>query len=121
MVDLKKLQQKTKKFVDDRDWRKFQTTKELAANASVEANELLELFLWQDGADLDKNILSGKDKELIQKIKNETSDVFFSCLAIADQAGFDLGEAFLSKLEELDKRYDKKKVKGDPTKIPSKN
>ncbi len=121
MVDLKKLQEKTKKFVDERDWRKFQTVKELAANASVEANELLELFLWQDGEELDKKILGGKDKELINKIKNETADVFFSCLAIADQAGFDLGDAFLSKLGELDTRYDKKKVKGDPTKIPSQN
>ncbi len=121
MVDLKGLQRATKKFIDERDWRKFQTVKELAANASVEANELLELFLWQDGKELDKEILSGREKELIRKIKNETADVFFSCLAIADQAGFDLGEAFLSKLEELDRRYDKKKVKGDPTKIPSKD
>lgn len=118
-LDLSDLQKITQKFIDDRDWRRFQTTKELAINASVEANELLELFLWDNEENLEKRI-RGEDKELLKKIKNETSDVLLSCLAIADQANFDLGEAFLSKMDELTKRYDVKKVKGDPSKIPDK-
>lgn len=116
-LDLAELQEKTKRFVDERDWRKFQSIKELAVNASVEANELLELFQWQSDKDVDERVLGGKDPQLLQKIKDETSDVFFSCLAIADQAGFDLGDAFVSKFAEINKRYDKDKVKGNPGKI----
>ncbi len=118
-IDLAELQENAKKFVDERDWRRFQSIKELAVNASVEANELLELFQWQDGKETDERLLSGKDPELMQKIKDETADVFFTCLAIADQAKFDMGEAFLSKFAEINKRYDKDKVRGNPGKIPS--
>jgi NTP pyrophosphatase (non-canonical NTP hydrolase) len=119
MATIQELQDKTKEFVDSRDWRQFQTIKELAVSASVESNELLELFQWQDGKELDKKLLSGADGDLMKKIKNETADVFLTCLAIADHAGFDMEEAFLSKLSELDRRYKKEQVKGKSVKIPS--
>jgi hypothetical protein len=76
MASISELQKEARKFIDDRDWRKFQTAKELAANISVEANELLELFLWKNEKDIDRDILGGNDKELLRKIKNETADVF---------------------------------------------
>ena len=118
MATIQELQDKTKEFIDSRDWRQFQTAKELAISASVESNELLELFQWQDGKEIDRKLLNGEDPALFKKIKNETADVVFSCLAIADHLGFDMEEAFTSKLAELDKRYDKGKVKGKFTKIP---
>ena len=83
-MDIEKLQETARRFIDERDWRQFQTLKELAINASVESNELLELFQWQEGKDIDKKLLSGEDKATMDKIKKETADVFFSCLAIAD-------------------------------------
>ncbi len=118
MATLKGLQDKTKDFIDSRDWRQFQTLKELAIAASVESNELLELFQWLDGKEVDKKILSSADNDLLKKVKNETSDILLVCLAIADHAGFDMEEAFLSKLSELDKRYKKENVKGKVVKIP---
>ena len=117
-MELEKLQSTAKKFIDDRDWRKFQTAKELAMNASIEANELMDLFLWKDGEETDKLLKSKEGGDLLKKVKNETADVFFSCLAIADHLNFDLGEAFLSKIDQLDKRYEKDKVKGKVVKIP---
>jgi NTP pyrophosphatase (non-canonical NTP hydrolase) len=62
MVNLKELQKKVREFVDERAWRKFQTTKELAIDTSVEANELLELFLWKNENELEEEIISGKTK-----------------------------------------------------------
>ncbi len=117
-MELEKLQRTAKKFIDDRDWRKFQTAKELAMNASIEANELMDLFLWKDGKETDKLLKSKEGGDLLKKVKNETADVFFSCLAIADHLNFNLGEAFLSKIDQLDKRYEKDKVKGKVVKIP---
>lgn len=113
--DLKELKEIARKFIDERDWRQFQTSKDLAEDISVEANELLELFLWKSGKELDKK--AKEDKEFLQKVKNETSDVFFGCLALADHLDFDLEEAFLSKMRQLEKRYDKEEVKGKSVKI----
>ena len=117
-MELEKLQRTAKKFIDDRDWRKFQTAKELAMDTSIEANELMDLFLWKDGKETDKLLKSKEGGDLLKKVKNETADVFFSCLAIADHLNFNLGEAFLSKIDQLDKRYEKDKVKGKVVKIP---
>ena len=104
-----------KNFIDERDWRQFQTSKDLAEDISVEANELLELFLWNDGKELDKK--AKEDREFMQKVKNETADVFFGCLAISDHLNFDLAEAFLSKMRQLEKRYNVQEVKGKSVKI----
>ena len=114
-MELKDLQNVTRNFINDRDWRKFQTAKDLAEDTSVEAGELLELFLWKNGKEFDS--LLKEDPALLKKVKNETSDVLFSCLAIADHLNFDLEEAFLSKMRQLEKRYDKEKVKGKSVKI----
>ena len=37
---------------------------------------------FSNGKELDKK--AREDKEFLQKIKNETADVFFGCLAMAD-------------------------------------
>ncbi|EEZ93122.1 MAG: hypothetical protein BJBARM4_0214 [Candidatus Parvarchaeum acidiphilum ARMAN-4] len=112
---VKELVEIAKNFIDERDWRQFQTSKDLAEDISVEANELLELFLWKDGKELDKK--TREDKEFLQKIKNETADVLFGCLAISDHLNFDLEEAFLSKIKQLEKRYSVEEVKGKSIKI----
>ena len=43
---LKELKEKIKQFVQERDWNQFHTPKNLAMDISIEAAELMELFLW---------------------------------------------------------------------------
>ena len=117
-MELKDLQNVARNFINDRDWRKFQTAKDLAENMSVEAGELLELFLWKNGKEFDS--LLKEDPALLKKVKNETSDVLFSCLAIADHLNFDLEEAFRSKMQQLETRYKVDEVKGKVVKIDEK-
>lgn len=114
-MELKDIKNIVKNFIDERDWRKFQTSKDLAEDISIEANELLELFLWKGGKQMDSNLKN--DGELLKKVKNETADVLFGCLAMADHLDFDLEEAFLSKIEQLNKRYNVEEVKGKSVKI----
>lgn len=118
MSDIKELENIASEFIDKRDWRKFHTLKDLAMNCSVESNELLELFLWRD-KEFENNIMNGKDNESLEKIKNEVSDVLFSCFAIADHLKFNLEDAYRNKMDELDQRYNAEKVKGKLVKIPS--
>ncbi len=118
MSDLIELQEIARKFIDERDWRKFHTLKDLAMNCSVESNELMEIFLWRD-QDFENDILNGRDKKSLTMIKNEVSDVFFSCLAIADHLNFNLEDVYREKMSELNIRYNPDKVKGKLSKIPS--
>ncbi len=114
-MDLKDLQFIVSKFIDDRDWRKFQTARDIAMSASVESNELLELFLWDRNHD--DEIFN--DSKTMRMIMNETADILFACLSMADHLNFDLERAFLEKIDELNKRYNIDNVKGKNVKIPS--
>lgn len=46
------------KFTTDRDWDQFHTPANLAKSISIEANELLECFQWDEDT-LDKDVNSG--------------------------------------------------------------
>lgn len=118
-MDTEELKKLVGDFIDRRDWRQFQTTKDLAESASVESGELMEHFLWRDGSEMDRFLRSDEGAELAEKVRNEASDILFAVLAIAEHLDFNLEDAFLSKLRELDQRYDVDKVKGKVVKIPS--
>lgn len=120
-MELESLKEKIAEFIDSRDWRQFQTTKDLAASAAVESSELLELFLWKDGREQDRLLRSEEGTELLRKVRNETADVLFTCLAVAEHLDFNLEEAFLEKLDELSRRYSVDKVKGRVVKFPSRD
>jgi NTP pyrophosphatase (non-canonical NTP hydrolase) len=118
MTDVEKLQAIAREFIDRRDWRKFHTIKDLAMNCSIESNELMELLLWRD-SNFERNVMEGNDNKSLEMIKNEVSDILFSCLAIADHLNFSLVDAYEHKMKELDKRYDIRKVKGKLVKVHS--
>ena len=48
MNDLQEIINKLIEFRNERDWEQFHNSKDLALAISVEANELLELFLWKN-------------------------------------------------------------------------
>ena len=50
-MDIQDLQQKLRKFADDRDWNQFHSPKNLSMALSVEAAELLEHFQWVTESD----------------------------------------------------------------------
>ena len=53
-MDLKKINQKIKNFVKERDWDQFHSPKNLSMALSVEASELVEIFQWLKESDLKK-------------------------------------------------------------------
>ena len=64
MMDFQALIQQIKTFRDARDWEQFHNSKDLALALSIEASELLELFLWKDN--------EGAKPE---KLKKELADI----------------------------------------------
>lgn len=94
-----------RKFRDARDWAKFHDPKNLAICLNVEAAELLEVFLWKNGDEID-----------VERLKEELADVFYSAFLLADGFGLDVGAIVRSKLKKNAKKYPVRKAKGSSKK-----
>ncbi len=90
-----------KKFRDERNWEQFHDAKNLAICLSVEASELLELFLWKSAEEVN-----------IDKVKQELADVFYSAFLLADKYKFDVKEIIYDKLKSNALKYPVNKSKG---------
>jgi NTP pyrophosphatase (non-canonical NTP hydrolase) len=92
-------------FREERDWKKFHTSKDLSLAINSEAGELADLFLW----DRSKNV----DEE---KIKNELADIITYCIYLADNHNIDLLDALVTKTISNSKKYPVSKSKGSAKK-----
>jgi len=108
--DLKKLVQD---FRDERDWKQFHTPKNLAQAISVEANELLEEFLWKTDQEID---LLLKNPESRCKVADELSDIMAFCFNFLNVTGIDLTQAMHKKIAQNREKYPIEKSKGNATK-----
>ena len=90
-----------KKFNEERDWEQFHNPKDLAISISVEANELLECFLWKH-----------PEEASIDKIKEELADVLILAFQMADKCGLDIEEIMKDKIAINAKKYPVEKAKG---------
>ena len=91
-MDIRDLTTKMHAFVRSKGWyepesKRPQTPRNLAISLSLEANEVLEHFQWQE--DL-------KDKD---ELASELADVALYLLQLASISGIDLEKAVLEKLE----------------------
>ena len=114
-MNIEKINNEIRKFVEDRDWEKFHTPKNISMALSVEASELLEIFQWQK-ADEYKNA-NKKQKEMI---KDEIADIFYYLVRISDKLNIDIEKALIKKMKKNRKKYPKRLVKGKAVKIFSK-
>jgi len=96
------------KFVEDRDWKKFHNPKDMATALSIEATELLELFLWVKAGDLDAHVKNKKED-----IKDEMADVAVYLFELADNLDIDIFEAIEEKIKKNGEKYPIEKCKGN--------
>jgi NTP pyrophosphatase (non-canonical NTP hydrolase) len=101
MTDTEALIQELIQFRNDRDWEQFHNPKDLALAISIEAGELLELYLWKDAADAS-----------IERVKEELADIFSFALLLADKYKLDVNKIVQDKIKENNKKYPVDKAKG---------
>lgn len=89
------------KFRNERDWEQFHNPKDLALALNIEAGELLELFLWKNAEDANR-----------EKVKEELADVFAFAFLLAQKYGFDVKEIVLEKIKQNGEKYPVDKAKG---------
>lgn len=90
-----------KKFRDERDWEQFHNPKDLALAINVEAGELLELFLWKNAGEENK-----------EKVKEELADIFAFAILLADKYGLDIEKIVQEKIKSNADKYPVNKAKG---------
>jgi NTP pyrophosphatase (non-canonical NTP hydrolase) len=89
------------KFRNERDWEQFHNQKDLALAISIEAAELLELFLWKKAEDANT-----------EKVKEELADIFSFAFLLAEKYGFDVKEIVFDKIKTNGEKYPVEKAKG---------
>ena len=104
MERLEELLLRIKKFNEDREWDQFHTPSNLAKSISIEANELLECFQWDD---VNYNI---------DDVLEELADVTNYCLQMAQVLGVDIIDVVNKKMDITEKKYPVDKAKGVSTK-----
>ena len=104
---LEKLRLALAKFNGDRDWDKFHAPKNLATALSIEASELLEVFVWL--SEQESRTLSEK---ALASAKEEIGDVMICLVNLAAKLGIDPVEAAFAKLEKNAMKYPVEKSRG---------
>jgi NTP pyrophosphatase (non-canonical NTP hydrolase) len=105
MSDIDKITQELIDFRDERDWKQFHNPKDLAIALSIEASELLELFLWK-----------GHEEPHVDRIKEELADVFAYAFLLAEMCNFNVKEIVSDKIKLNAEKYPINKSKGNSIK-----
>ena len=92
-------------FNEERDWDQFHNGKDLALALSIEAAELLEVFLWKK-----------PEEANIEKIKEELADVLNYAFQMADKYNLDIQAIMKAKLARNAEKYPVEKAKGSAKK-----
>ena len=104
MDSLQELQQSIDHFVEERQWQQFHTPANLAKSISIEANELLECFQWNES------------EYSLEHVKEELADVLNYCLRMASVLDLDIREIVLQKMEKNALKYPVEKARGNAAK-----
>lgn len=98
-------------FADERDWGQYHSPRNLAMCVSVEASELLELYLWTED-DGPQPLTEAREP----KVAEEAADVLICLLNFCSRAGVDLGRAVDEKLAKAEQKYPADRVRGQALK-----
>lgn len=101
MNDLKETIKKLIEFRNERDWEQFHNSKDLALAISIEASELLELFLWKGNEEFNKD-----------KLEDELADIFSFGLLLAEKHNLDISDIVCKKILMNSEKYPVSKSKG---------
>ena len=111
MGEIKQINEKIKKFRDERDWMQFHDPKNMAVSIILEASELLEHFQWKTTEEVEKYA-----RQNHAEIQDEIADIALYLFELADNLGISLIDAMEQKLKKNEMKYPVEKAKGKHTK-----
>jgi NTP pyrophosphatase (non-canonical NTP hydrolase) len=105
-MKIEELQKKVIAFRDARNWKQFHNPKDSAIALTMEANEVLEHFLWKNDQEMQEHIQVKKEA-----VGEELADTLYWVLLMCHDLDIDLIEAFEKKLLQNEKKYPVEKAK----------
>jgi len=105
------LKTRVQEFTKQRSWEQFHSPKEICNALSIEAAELLQLFLWSDGP---SSIQKLEQKR--EAVQDETADVLYWLLQLSWQHNIDLSKALENKMLKNEQKYPVALSKGNTRK-----
>ena len=96
--------ERIRRFTAERDWDQFHTPANLAKSISIEANELLECFLWTE------------EQFDLEAVKEELADVMVYCINMLDRLALDPDEIINAKMTRNEAKYPVEKARGSSAK-----
>ncbi|MFX1303549.1 MAG: nucleotide pyrophosphohydrolase [Promethearchaeota archaeon] len=93
-----------KEFVENRNWSKYHTPKNLVQAINCEAGELSQLLLFKDFTKED----IWSDDILLRNISDEIADVFIYLISLINALDLDLSQIFIRKMEKNKTKYSSK-------------
>ncbi|MCI4371729.1 MAG: nucleotide pyrophosphohydrolase [Thermoplasmata archaeon] len=101
------LRDRIRRFVHERDWEQFHSPKDLALAISVEAAELLELFLWQPSVSAEDLPRDGR-----AAAAEELADILIYGFSLANAMEIDVSDAVIAKLTKNETKYPRDAFRG---------
>ncbi|MCK4848119.1 MAG: nucleotide pyrophosphohydrolase [Candidatus Heimdallarchaeota archaeon] len=92
-----------KTFIQERNWQKYHTPKNLSMSIAIESAEILELFQWYTNEEALEKIRS--DPKLKLALEDELADVLIYVLSMSNICEIDLTNAIRKKLKTNEKRF----------------
>ena len=89
------------KFVNERNWTKYHTPKNLIQALGIEVSELSEIYLFKD---LDMQRIS-ENLALFENISDEVADIFIYLISFVNKLNINLTDAFNRKMIKNRKKY----------------
>lgn len=111
MSEIKELTEKIRKFRDERNWKQFHNSKDVALSLVLEAAEVLEHFQWKSKEEIEQYVKENKNE-----ISEELADVLYWVLLMSHDLEIDIKEALEKKLAKNEEKYPVDKSKGKHTK-----
>ena len=101
-ISIEELKFIVEKFVNERDWEKFHSPKNLSMSISIEASELMELFQWLTFNESKEKMKEGK---LRKNAIDEIADVMIYAISFCNRNNIDISDAIVQKMKKNEKKY----------------
>lgn len=92
-------------FVEERDWERFHSPKNLSMALAAEAAELMEHFLWDTGE-------ASVERARGEAVADELADIVIYAIEFANITGIDLAQAIEAKMGKNALKYPVEKARG---------
>lgn len=106
-TSINELKEMVRQFINERNWEKYHTPRNIAVSVTLEAAELLEHFQWSPPAE------DAIDQKKRHEIGEEMADVMAYLLSLANVLDIDIASTMKEKMKKNRSKYPAEQFQGN--------